>query len=441
MIMKKLLIPVLAALMLCACGSEEISQPESLGIYSKTETISETTTTAAETTTETEKITTAETAETVTTAEQTEPTETETEAPPEEQPEEKTESKAEELLGQMSVREKVGQLFMIRPDGLLYDDYNDHGVREVGDELRQKLKDFPVGGLIMFASNIKTPEQITQLNRDLQSASRIPLFITTDEEGGYVARIALNDNFDVQQFPTMLEIAASGDTAEAYNVGKTIGSYMSEYGFDLDLAPVADVNTNPLNIVIGARAFGSDPETAAEYVSACVDGFHDSGVMTCLKHFPGHGDTFGDTHKGTVYVDKNWDELKDCELIPFIENLGKTDMIMAAHISLPNITGEDTPASLSKEILTDKLRGELGYDGVIITDALAMDAVKNVYSSEDAALEAFNAGADILLIPERPFEAYEAIAAAVENGDISEERLDESVLRILKLKEKYGMLG
>ena len=436
--MKKLILAALAAMMLCSCGASDntVSNPNGgLQIY--------TVTTTAETAAGTEKAT--ETSPTVTQLTETAPdTEAQTsKEPPQEAPaDEQPLSKAEKLLGEMTIREKVGQLFMIRPDALLFNDYNDHGLREVSGELKDKLADFPVGGLIMFESNIISPEQISAFNSDLQSASRVPLFITTDEEGGRVARIANNKytDFGVERFSSMLGVAAGGDTDSAYHVGMTIGAYLSELGFNLDLAPVADVNTNPDNVVIGDRAFGSDPVTAAGFVSACVDGFHASGVMTCLKHFPGHGDTKGDTNRATVRVDKSWDELKACELIPFTESLDKTDMIMAAHITLPNITGSDTPASLSHVILTEKLRNELGYEGVIITDALAMDAVKNTASSEAAVKQAVEAGADILLIPEVPYDSFEALTAAVESGEISEERLNESVLRILKLKEKYGLL-
>ena len=165
-----------------------------------------------------------------------------------------------------------------------------------------------------------------------------------------------------------------------------------------------------------------------------ADGLHSAGISCCLKHFPGHGDTFSDTHDGTVTVDKSWEELSRQELVPFVENMGKADMIMTAHITLENVSSDGLPASLSKEIITDRLRGELGYDGLIITDALAMSAVTEPYGSGTAAVMAFEAGNDILLMPESIKQAYGAVLEAVRNSEISMERLDESVLRILRYK-------
>ena len=175
-------------------------------------------------------------------------------------------------------------------------------------------------------------------------------------------------------------------------------------------------------------------------VSACIDGFHSKGVMTCLKHFPGHGDTSEDTHDGFVSVEKTWDELLDEELIPFADNLDKTDMVMVAHITLPNVSDDGLPASLSKVMITDKLRGEMGYNGVVITDALAMGAIEENYKIEDSAVKVIEAGADLILMPSLFVDTYDAVLAAVNSGDISAERLDESVGRILTLKEKYGLI-
>ena len=266
------------------------------------------------------------------------------------------------------------------------------------------------------------------------------VFIAIDEEGGRVARIGRNSNFDVPRYDSMEAVGNTGDPQNAYEAGLAIGTYLQEYGLNVDFAPVADMNTNPNNVVIGDRAFGSDPQLVSDMVNAAIDGFHEAGIITSIKHFPGHGDTTGDTHDGYVAVTKSWEELKNCELIPFIAALDNTDMVMAAHITLPNITTDGLPASLSHEILTEKLRGELGYQGVIVTDSLSMGAIIQNYSPLESVKTAFLAGADILLMPRNFTEGFDGLVAAIETGEISEERLNESVLRILKLKIQYGII-
>ena len=241
-------------------------------------------------------------------------------------------------------------------------------------------------------------------------------------------------SFDVPKPDAMQDIGSTGDTELAYDAGSTIGKYIREYGFNLDFAPVADVNTNPDNIVIGTRAFGSDPELVSRMVSAFLDGLHKQQVFGTIKHFPGHGDTTNDTHTGYVAVYKTWEELLEAEIIPFRDNLGKTDLVMTAHITMKNVTSEDVPATLSHEIITGKLRKELGYDGVVITDAMNMGAILNDYPSGEAAVRAIEAGADIILTPHDYAESFNAVLEAVRSGRISQARINESVLRILKLK-------
>ena len=348
--------------------------------------------------------------------------------------------KVTKVLSEMSTEEKVAQLFVIRVDVLEEDKPVDIGVTWVDDDMKAMLGKYPVGGVFYSPKNVKDEEQLTKLSADLQAAAKYPLFITADEEGGSVARISDSTAIDVPTFDSMLEIGESGDTDKAKEVGETIGTYLSEFGLNLDLAPVADIYSNSDNTVIGDRAFGKDAATVSSMVSACIDGFHSKGVMTCLKHFPGHGDTSEDTHDGFVSVEKTWDELLDEELIPFADNLDKTDMVMVAHITLPNVSDDGLPASLSKVMITDKLRGELGYNGVVITDALAMGAIEENYKIEDSAVKVIEAGADLILMPSLFVDTYDAVLAAVNSGDISAERLDESVGRILTLKEKYGLI-
>jgi beta-N-acetylhexosaminidase len=208
---------------------------------------------------------------------------------------------------------------------------------------------------------------------------------------------------------------------------------------DIDFAPVADVNTNPLNPVIGDRAFGDDPATAAALVKQVIFGLHESGVASCIKHFPGHGDTSTDTHTGYAETGKTWEEMLNCEMIPFRAGIeAGTELLMTAHIAAPAVTGSDVPATMSHIFLTEKLRGELGYRGLIITDALSMGAIRDKYTSAEACIACIEAGADILLMPYDYFEAFDGVVQAVEEGRLTEERIDESLYRILRLKQKLA---
>lgn len=364
-----------------------------------------------------------------------------------------SESPAERILAGMTLEEKIGQLFIVRPEALWPGQYAEgfdpetldqqpgYSLTELTDEMRQGLAACPVGGVAIFGQNLESSEQLARFIADLQSASRTPLFMAVDEEGGPVARLANSGKFDVPQVGAMGDVGATGDPQKAYDAGATIGAYVSEHGFNLDFAPVADVNTNPENIVIGNRAFGSDPALVAQMVPQALAGLHSAGVMGCVKHFPGHGDTKDDTHDGYVSVEKSWDEMLSCEMVPFIAALDAADMVMMAHITAPNVTDDGLPASLSREMIEGKLRGELGYEGVVITDACEMGAVADNYPSGEAAVLAIQAGADIVLMPANLQEACLAVRDAVQSGEIPAERLDESVLRILRLKERYVLLG
>lgn len=347
-----------------------------------------------------------------------------------------------DVLGKMSLREKVGQLFIVRPEALAENSNAETApaTDRVDDAVISRIEEYPVGGIALFSRNITSAEQLPMFISDLQSSSKYPLFIAVDEEGGRVARIANSDFFNVASYKSMEDIGKSGDASKSEEVGRQIGSYLKELGFNLDFAPVADTNTNPQNIVIGDRSYGSDPALVARMVSAQLDGMHDSGIMGTLKHFPGHGDTKDDTHSGYVSIEKTWDELKECELVPFITALPKADMVMVSHITAVNVTSDKLPTSMSETMITGKLRNELGYDGVIITDAMAMGAVADNYTSAEAAVTAVKAGVDIVLMPQNLDEAFNGVMNAVTDGEISMERLDESVLRILKMKAKYKLI-
>lgn len=347
-----------------------------------------------------------------------------------------------DVLGKMSLREKVGQLFIVRPEALAENSNAETApaTDRVDDAVINRIEEYPVGGIALFSRNITSAEQLPMFISDLQSSSKYPLFIAVDEEGGRVARIANSDFFNVASYKSMEDIGKSGDASKAEEVGRQIGLYLKELGFNLDFAPVADTNTNPQNIVIGDRSYGSDPALVARMVSEQLDGMHDNGIMGTLKHFPGHGDTKDDTHSGYVSIEKTWDELKECELVPFITALPKADMVMVSHITAVNVTSDKLPTSMSETMITGKLRNELGYDGVIITDAMAMGAVADNYTSAEAAVTAVKAGVDIVLMPQNLDEAFNGVMNAVTDGEISMARLDESVMRILKLKARYKLI-
>ncbi len=342
------------------------------------------------------------------------------------------------VLSFMSLEQKIGQMFIVRPESV-------SGSTYVTDSMRADLMEKMPGGIIMFGDNIIDPDQIRSFNKELMKLSAEyclgqPMFIAVDEEGGLVARVANNWNFDVKRYDSMLAIGNTGDPAEAEAVGENIGRYLKNLNFNLDFAPVADCFTNPYNTVIGDRSFGADPGLVAEMVGACIEGFHSQDIMTSIKHYPGHGDTDSDTHTGTVMTYRSWEELKERELIPFIQNLNVTDMVMASHIVSEGVTGDGVPATLSHAMIQEKLRDELGYEGVVITDAMEMGAISSVYSSDEAAILAINAGCDIILCPADFGTAYYGLMEAVKDGRISEEIIDESVLRILRLKLKYRMV-
>lgn len=355
-----------------------------------------------------------------------------------------------ELLAEMTLREKVGQLFLVRPDALdpalsqqTIDDADVSGVTEVSETMAAFLEEYPVGGVVLFGKNITDEVQLRGLIAGLQQSSPVPLLIGIDEEGGVVARLANSPGFDLPQYESAAAVGAQGTDAVRAMSAK-IGTYLAGYGINLDFAPVADVNTNPDNPVIGTRAFSSDPQEAADCVNAAVEGFSRAGVLCCLKHFPGHGDTAGDSHDGTVYTEKTMEELRACEFLPFEAGIrAGAPLVMVGHIAAPNaVEGEesDLPATFSRVLITDVLRDELGFAGVVLTDSLAMGAITETYTPGEAAVLALQAGADLLLMPAGLAQAYDGVLAAVEDGRLTEECIDESVARILALKQQAGLL-
>lgn len=338
----------------------------------------------------------------------------------------------DKMIGQMSLHDKICQLLIVTPESLTGFD----NVTASGDTTKRCLEQYPVGGLIYFSANLESTEQTKEMLANTRKIQEdigcIPLFYAIDEEGGDVARCA--DALGTTSFDPMYTYKDQG-TETAYNNAKTIAGDISALGFNLDFAPVADTWSNPANTVIGQRAYSNDFNETSELVSAAVKGFSDGGVYCSLKHFPGHGDTAEDSHYGMAASAKTISELEQNEYLAFKKGIESgADMVMAGHITMSSI--DQQPASVSKTMITDELRGKLGYDGVIVTDSLAMGAVADMYESGELAVKVIDAGADILLMPEDMKAAVEGLENAVKDGTISEERINESVRRILILKSE-----
>ena len=332
---------------------------------------------------------------------------------------------------EMSLEDKVAGLFIVTPEALT-------GVSKAvkaGDGTKEALEKYPVGGLIYFKQNIQSKEQITEMLANTVSMSKYPVFLAVDEEGAGVARVA--DALGLKKADSAAEIGESGDANNAYNTYKEIGTYLTEYGFNLNFAPVADVLTDPDNDAIGERSFGSDPAVVSSMVASSVTALEEVGVTACMKHFPGQGDADGDTHEGLASTDRTLEEIKATELQPFAAGMeAGAQMIMVGHFTVPAIDEDNTPASLSKKVITDLLREEMGYNGVVITDALNMSAISEYYDSAQACIMAFKAGADMVLMPEDFEAAYEGVLAAVKDGTISEARINDSLRRVYRIKYK-----
>ncbi len=348
----------------------------------------------------------------------------------------------EKKLNSMTMEEKVGQMFLVG-----FKENLGQQATTVNHQARKLIEEYHVGGIILFGRNIQNPKQVGQLNNDLQklalsSSPRIPLFISVDQEGGKVARITRG----VTQFPGNMALGATRDPLLAYEAGKWMGTELRAMGINLNLAPSLDVNNNPQNPIIGVRSFGDDPKLVAEMGTSMIRGFHDGNVLTAVKHFPGHGDTKLDTHIDLPQVPHSRERLEKVELVPFREAVkSDADMVMTTHITFPAIDPTPgLPATLSKKVLTGLLRKELGFDGVIVTDDMEMGAIAENFGTSVAAVRAIQAGADVILVGHslnKQEKAIKAVKQAVEEGILSEKRIDESVRRILELKAKRLAAG
>ena len=343
------------------------------------------------------------------------------------------EQNVEEILQGMTLRDKICQMMFVAPEQIA----NAEAVTKTDETMKTALEIYPVGGIMYSKPNLVSKGQTKKMIQGAQSASKIPMFIAADEEGGTVNR--LMKKLGTTYIGSMYDYKDQG-IETAYGNAYTIASDMSQLGFNLDFAPVADVWSNPDNTVIGKRAYSDDYTQAATLVSAAVQGFHDGGVLCTLKHFPGHGDTVEDSHKGMAYVHKTRQEIYEQELQPFATGIAAgADFVMVGHL-LVNSLDEQYPASLSPTIIGDILRKDLQYDGIVITDALEMKALADQYTVEEVAVQAVIAGNDVLLEPIDVGRTIQALTDAVAQGIISEERINESVRRILKVKVARGII-
>jgi beta-N-acetylhexosaminidase len=343
---------------------------------------------------------------------------------------------AQQTLARMTLEQTVGQVFMLGFDGTSLTDSN-----------RALIQGLHLGGVTLFGRNIESAAQLANLDRDLQTiADPVPLFISVDQEGGLVVRVT--DGATI--FPGNMAVGATGDPALARQVAEASATELLAMGVNMDLAPVVDVNTNPLNPVIGVRSFGSRADLVTRFATQAVEGMQSTGVSAVAKHFPGHGDTSVDSHRDLPVVPHPLARLQSLELLPFQAAMqAGVDGIMTAHVYVPAIEPEqDLPATLSRRVLTDLLRDQLGYQGLILTDALDMQAIKKDRGPASAAVDAFAAGADMLLIAGinaddqmQLGDGPPALLAAVQSGRISDARLNASVLRILTAKARRGLLN
>lgn len=328
----------------------------------------------------------------------------------------------------MPPEDKVAGLFIVTPESIT-------GVSaaiKAGDGTKDALNTYAVGGLIYFKQNMKSQEQLTEMLSNTSLYSRYPLFLAVDEEGGSVSRAAeagLGENVGSAR-----EIGAAGDAANAYAAGQNIAGYLKPLGFNVDLAPVADIS-NVEDSFIGDRSYGSDSALAASMVASMTKGLEENGISACLKHFPGIGGSVEDTHVEMAVTERTAEQFRAEEFTVFAAGIeAGADFVMVSHVSAPALTGDNTPCSLSSVVVSDILREELGFDGVIITDAMNMGAVTEYYQADEAAIMALKAGCDMILMPEDFELAYNGVLQALKDGTISEERINDSLRRIYRIK-------
>jgi len=336
----------------------------------------------------------------------------------------------QKLVSKMSLSEKIYQMFLVSPEAVT----KVSKVTAAGPATQKALQKYPVGGFLYSKSNLVSQEQTRTMLENVQEYANLPLLLACDEEGGRVSRLSA---IGVTKLEAMYTYRQQG-RAKAVENAEILANDLKSCGFNTDFAPVADVWSNSVNTVIGNRAYSDDFQEAADLVAGAVEGFHTGRIACTLKHFPGHGDTAEDSHEGPAYVTKTLAELRTQELLPFRSGIqAGADLVMVGHLIVSDV--DEEPALFSKKLVTDLLREEMGFEGVILTDSLQMDAIADFYESGETALRAVQAGVDMLLCPENLDEAAQALLEAVETGELSEERINASVTRILTLKHQYEL--
>ena len=332
--------------------------------------------------------------------------------------------KVEETLNNMTLDEKIGQMIIIY-----------YSSETMDNTLKKAIEDVKPGGFILFGDNMTTYDGTLKLIKDIKSLSKIPMFISIDEEGGNVQRLLKLKGVNPTNIPYMQEVGNKDDEELTYEVGKVIAEELKVFGINMDFSPVIDVMSNPNNKVIGKRSFGSSADLVSKHGKILAKSLSDNGVVPVYKHFPGHGNTSIDSHSDLPIVDKTKEELMNLDLIPFVNAINNNaEVIMIGHLAIPKITNDNIPASLSKKLITDFLKNELNYKGLVITDALNMGALTKYYSDEEICGSAVSAGADLLLMPKSSRTCLKSVKDAIENKKISEEQINDSVRKILRLK-------
>lgn len=332
--------------------------------------------------------------------------------------------KVETLLNELTLGEKIGQMLIIS-----------NRTESMTESLKEELESIQPGGFIFFRENFTSYDKTKNLIEEIEKTAKIPLLLGADQEGGRVQRLKNIEGETITQIPSMKEIGDTKDTAIARKIGKTIAEELQVFGINMDFAPVIDVISNPNNTVIGDRSFGTDPTIVANMGISLAKGLEDGGVIPVYKHFPGHGNTEVDSHYNLPVVTKTKEELYNLDLIPFQKAISEgASVIMIGHLAIPNITFDNTPASLSKKLITDILKKEMKYEELVITDALNMKAITDNYKPKEIYELAINAGVDLLLMPEDSNEAIELIKQSIAEKKITKNQINESVKKILTLK-------
>ncbi|MBP3204680.1 MAG: beta-N-acetylhexosaminidase [Lachnospiraceae bacterium] len=328
----------------------------------------------------------------------------------------------------MPLEDKVAGLFIVTPESIT-------GVStavKAGDGTRQALTKYSVGGIIYNTKNIQNETQFKEMIDTTKLYSNYPLFIAIEDEGGSVSPLAEKQLVDKQTGAE--ELGQTNDASQVQAVGEAIGGYLSEYGFNLDLAPVADLNS-VANSIMAKRSYGSSADVVSPLVAAMTEGLKSRNISTCLKHFPGMGSTTQNPDTGLASSDRSAEDFRANEFAVFQAGINAgTDMVMVSHMAAPSLSGDNTPSSMSSVIVTDILRNELGFDGVIITDAMNLKAISDYYGADEAAVMALKAGCDMILMPEDFEKAYNGVLDAVQNGVISEERINDALRRVYRVK-------